>query len=440
MRNVLILGAAGRDFHNFNVYYRNNLRYNVVGFTATQIPGIGGRVYPKQLAGDRYPKGIPIFEEKDLEKLIAKLKVDECVFSYSDVAHEYVMHLASRSIAAGASFVLLGPKDSMLKSTKKVLAICATRTGAGKSPLTREVCRILKERGIRYAVVRHPMPYGQLEKQAVERFEKLEDMDAYKCTIEEREEYEAHIRNGSIVYAGVDYQRILWNAENEAEVVIWDGGNNDIPFFKPDLHIVVADALRAGHELKYHPGEANFRMADLLVVNKVGENPAGAKQIKEDAKIANPKAKIIESDMVLTPEYEGGALSLKGKRALIIEDGPTVTHGGMGYGAGYAYAKKCGVKIVDPREHAVGSIKQAYVKYPHLKDVLPALGYSDAQVKELGKSVNRSDAEVIITGTPIDLRHSIKTKKPMVHIRYEFKERGKGNELKKTLVMWLGRL
>jgi predicted GTPase len=432
MRNVLILGAAGRDFHNFNVFFRHNLRYNVVGFTATQIPGIGGRRYPEALAGDRYPKGIPIFEEKDLEELITKLKVNECVFSYSDVSHEQVMHLASRSIAAGASFTLLGPTDTMLKSSKKVISICATRTGAGKSPVTQKITKILKARGVKCVVVRHPMPYGHLEKQAVERFETLEDMDRYKCTIEEREEYESHIKNGIIVYAGVDYQRILWNAENEADVVIWDGGNNDIPFFKPDLQIVVADSLRPGHELKYHPGETNFRMAEVILVNKAGSNPKGAKEIKENAKKANPKAKLITTDLKLVPEFEDGTIpKLNGKRVLVIEDGPTVTHGGMSYGAGYVFSKKIGAKPIDPRKFAVGSIKEAYSKYTHMKEILPALGYSEKQLKELENTINRCNAEIVITGTPIDIRRSVKTKKKIIHVRYMLNE--KKGELEKII-------
>lgn len=424
MRNVLILGAAGRDFHNFNVFYKNNLRYNVVGFTATQIPGIANRGYPRELAGDRYPKGIPIFDEKDLEELIKKYNVEECAFSYSDVSHEQVMHIGSRCLAAGASFVLLGPKDSMLKSSKKVISICATRTGAGKSPLTRKITNILKSKKVKYVVIRHPMPYGQLEKQEVERFETLEDLKKYNCTIEEDEEYEAHIKNGTIVYAGVDYQKIMWNAENEADVLIWDGGNNDLPFYKPDLHIVVADSLRAGHEQSYHPGEANFRMADVIVINKVSANKTGAKKIREDAKKMNPKAMIIETDLVLTPELEGNERnpSLKGKRVLVIEDGPTVTHGGMDHGAGYVYAKKEGARPIDPKKFAVGSIKESYEKYPHMKEILPALGYGPKQVKELETTINRSNAEYIISGTPIDLRNVLKTKKKIIHIRYDIKE------------------
>jgi len=422
MRNILILGAAGRDFHNFNVFFRHNLRYNVVGFTATQIPGIGGRRYPKELAGDRYPKGIPIFEENKLEELIRKLRVNECVFSYSDVSHEQVMHLASRCLASGASFSLLGPIDTMLKSSKKVISICATRTGAGKSPVTQRITRILKAYGLTCVVVRHPMPYGQLEKQAVERFETLEDMDKYKCTIEEREEYESHIKNGTIVYAGVDYQRILWNAENEADVIVWDGGNNDIPFFKPDLQIVVADSLRPGHELKYHPGETNFRIADVILVNKASANKAGANEIRKNASMENSKAKLIETDLELVPEFDSGLPKLKGKRVLIVEDGPTVTHGGMKYGAGYVFAKKMGGKPIDPRKFAVGSISKAYASYPHLTEVLPALGYSKTQTNELEKIINKAKCEYVITGTPIDLRKVIKTNKKIIHVKYILKE------------------
>lgn len=438
MRNIIILGAAGRDFHNFNVFFRHNLRYNVVGFTATQIPGIGGRLYPRELAGDRYPKGIPVFEEKDLEKLIVKLKVNECVFSYSDVSHEYVMHLASRCLASGASFTLLGPIDTMLKSSKKVISICATRTGAGKSPVTQKVTEILTSQGIKCVVVRHPMPYGQLERQAVERFETLDDLEKYECTIEEREEYESHIKNGIIVYAGVDYQRILWNAENEADIVIWDGGNNDIPFFKPDLQIVVADSLRSGHELKYHPGETNFRMADVIIANKAGANPKGAKEILNNAKTVNPKAVMIQANLTLVPEFEDcNAPKLRGKRVLVIEDGPTVTHGGMGYGAGYVFAKKVGARPIDPRKCSVGSIKESYVKYPHMKEILPALGYSERQLKELENTINRCNADFVITGTPINVRRSLKTKKKIIHVKYSLEERS--GKLEKILSKFIKR-
>lgn len=428
MRRVLILGAAGRDFFNFNFFYRYNPRYSVVGFTAAQIPGIANRTYPKELAGDLYPKGIPIFDEKDLEKLITKYSVEECVFSYSDASHEHVMHIASRCIASGASFILLGPRESTLESRKKVLSVCATRTGAGKSPFTRYVTKIFKSNDVSFVVVRHPMPYGDLKKEAVQRFENFGDLVRHKCTIEEREEYEPHLKNGVVVYAGVDYQRILWEAENEAGVIIWDGGNNDLPFYKSDLHIVIADARRAGHELAYHPGEANFRMADVIVINKVSRNPNGAKIIRENAKKLNPNAQIIETDLELTPEFENDKTpNLKGKKVVVIEDGPTVTHGGMADGAAYAFAKKMGAKIIDPRKFAMGSIKDTYNNYRHLTSVLPAMGYSKKQIDDLQKTINKTHANFVLSGTPVDLRRIMRTKIPIIHIRYDIKERKKGS-------------
>jgi len=423
VRNVLILGAAGRDFHNFNVYYRNDPRFKVVGFTATQIPFISERKYPKELSGMLYPRGIPIFEEKDLEKLIKKHDVHEVAFSYSDVSHDYVMHLASRVQSAGASFVLLGPKDTMIKSRKKVLAICATRTGAGKSPLTRKVTKILQEKKVKYAVVRHPMPYGDLKKQIAQRFATLEDLDRHDCTVEEREEYESHIKNGSVVYAGVDYEKILDFAEWESKLVLWDGGNNDFSFYKPDLLIVVADALRAGHETEYYPGETNFRMADVIVINKVSGSRKGTALVRENAKKMNPKAKIIESDVILTTD---NPIKLKGKKVIAVDDGPTITHGGMAYGAGYIFAKKKGAKLIDPRKYASGTIKKAYEKYPHMLKVLPALGYSEKQLKELERTINKANPDVVVTGTPIDIKSVIKVKAPVVHVKYDIKER-KGN-------------
>jgi len=420
-RNILILGAAGRDFHNFNMYFRNNPECKVVGFTATQIPDIAGRRYPPELAGKLYPEGIPIFEEKDMEKLIEEYGVDDVVFAYSDVTHEYVMHLASRAIAAGASYSLLGPKDTMLKSTKKILSVCAVRTGAGKSPLSRKISSMLKKKGVKFFLVRHPMPYGDLREQVVERFASLEDLDKYKCTIEEREDYEPHIRNGAIVYAGVDYEKILRQAEKEADLIIWDGGNNDIPFFKPDLHIVVADALRPGHELLYHPGESNFRMADVIIVSKANASKAGAKLVEAHAKEVNPRAKVIMADMVLTEE-EG--IPLKGKKAIVIEDGPTVTHGGMAIGAGFEFAVSNGAKIIEPYPFAVGTIKATFDKYPHVRKVLPAVGYSDKQIKDLQETINRSGAEVVVSGTPTDIRRVLKVNVPVLHIRYDMADDG----------------
>lgn len=415
-RNVLLLGAAGRDFHNFNMFFRNNKNFNVVCFTATQIPKISRRRYPKELAGKLYPKGIPIYEEKDLEKLIKKYDVSDVVFSYSDVSHEHVMHLASRALATGASFTLPGPKDTMLKSKKKIIAVCAVRTGAGKSPLSRRISTVLKKNGVKFVVVRHPMPYGDLRMQEVQRFASLEDLDKHDCTLEEREDYEPHIKNGAIVYAGIDYEKILKKAEKEADLIIWDGGNNDLPFFKPDLHFVVADALRPGHELQYHPGEANFRMADVIVVNKAGASPAGAKLVEAHAKEVNPDARLIVTKMQLSEE---DGIKLKGKKAIVIEDGPTVTHGGMDYGAGYEFARSKGAKIIDPRKFAVGTIKEAFEKYPHLKKVLPAIGYFPKQIKDLQESINSSNADVVVSGTPTDIRRVLKVKIPMLHVRYD---------------------
>ena len=426
-RRVLILGAAGRDFHNFNTYFRDNERYDVVGFTATQIPDIAGRKYPAELAGKLYPGGIQIYEEKDLEKLIKEHKVDGVYFSYSDVSHEDVMHLASRTQSAGASYVLLGPKDTMIESSKKVVSICAVRTGCGKSPLTKRITKILKDKGKKFVVIRHPMPYGDLVKQAVQRFETLEDLDKHECTIEEREEYEPHIRNGVVVYAGVDYGAILGEAEKEADVILWDGGNNDFSFYKPDLLFVVADALRPGHELKYYPGETNFRMADIIVVNKVSENPEGADKIRINAAKYNPGAKIMDTDMELIADEE---MDIKGKKVLVVEDGPTVTHGGMAFGAGYNFAKKSGAEIIDPRPHAVGSLKETFEKFPHLKEVLPAMGYFGQQLKDLEESINRSGAEVVVAGTPIDLKRVINPDIPLLHITYNIKN---GEQIEKEL-------
>ncbi len=418
-RKVLIVGAAGRDFHNFNTYFRDNEKYEVVGFTATQIPDITDRKYPTELAGKLYPDGIPIYEEKDLEKLIKEHNIDEVYFSYSDVSDEHVMHLAARAQSAGASYVLLGPNDTMLKSSKKVISVCAVRTGCGKSPLTKRLTKILKERGKKFVVIRHPMPYGDLAKQAVQRFETLEDLDKHECTIEEREEYEPHIRNGVVVYAGVDYEKILREAEKEADIIFWDGGNNDFSFYKPDLLFVVADALRPGHELKYYPGETNFRMADIIVINKVSENPEGAEIVRKNAEKINPDAKILETDLELVADEE---IDIRGKKVLVVEDGPTVTHGGMAFGAGYNYAKKNGAEIINPKEHAVGSLKKTFEKFPHLKEVLPAMGYYGQQLKDLEESINNSGAEVIVSGTPINLKRVIKVEIPVLHITYNIKE------------------
>ncbi|MFH1222244.1 MAG: cyclic 2,3-diphosphoglycerate synthase [Candidatus Micrarchaeota archaeon] len=419
-RNVLILGAAGKDFHCFNVFFRKNKKYNVVGFTATQIPKIAGRKYPAKLAGKLYPDGIPIYEETEFEKIVKEKNVHEVYFAYSDVSHEYVMHLASRAQAAGATFGLLGPNDTMVKSTKKVIAVCAVRTGAGKSPMMKKVTELLRAAGKKFVVIRHPMPYGDLEKQAVQRFKSIRDLDKQQCTIEEREEYEPHIKNGTIVYAGVDYERILRKAEKEADIILWDGGNNDWPFYKPDLMFVVADALRPGHEMKYYPGETNFRMANVIVVNKVSENPEGAKLVVENAKKFNPTATIIETDLELTPDEH---IDIAGKRVLVVEDGPTVTHGEMAFGAGYKYAKDHGAIIIDPRQHAVGSLKATFEKYTHLKDVLPAMGYYGEQLADLQESINKSGAEVVVSGTPINIKRVVNVSIPILHITYSTKEK-----------------
>jgi predicted GTPase len=422
-KRVIIMGAAGRDFHNFNVYFRDNGAYEVVAFTATQIPGIEGRVYPPELAGRNYPKGIPIYPEEDLEKLIKEYDVDEVVFAYSDVSHEYVMHKASKVLASGADFRLMGPKTTMLKANVPVISVGAVRTGSGKSQTSRQIAKILKNKGLNVVVVRHPMPYGDLRKQVCQRFATYEDLDKYDCTIEEREEYEPHLDNGVIVYAGVDYEKILRSAEKEADVIVWDGGNNDIPFYKPDLHIVVADPHRAGHELTYHPGETNLRMSNVVIINKVDTAPMeNVNRVKENIKKANPNAIILEAASPITadnPEL------IRGKRVLVVEDGPTLTHGSMPYGAATILAKRLGAsELVDPRPYAVGSIKEAYEKYPHLGFVLPALGYSEKQIAELNETVSRTPCDAVVIGTPVDLRKLMKINKPTVRVKYELKVLG----------------
>ena len=425
-KRVIIMGAAGRDFHNFNVYFRGNDEYEVVAFTATQIPGIESRTYPPELAGPNYPNGIPIYPEEELPNLIKKFNVDEVVFAYSDVSHEYVMHRASIALAAGADFRLMGPSTTMLKAKVPVVSICAVRTGCGKSQTSRKVAKILRSNGYRVIVVRHPMPYGDLRKQVCQRFATFEDLDKYECTIEEREEYEPHIRNGVIVYAGVDYEKILREAEREADVIVWDGGNNDLPFYKPDLHIVVADPHRPGHELKYYPGEANLRMADVVVINKVDTaEPENIEKVENNVREVNPKAIIVKAASPMTvdnPEL------IKGKRALVIEDGPTLTHGEMPYGIATIAAKKLGAsEIVDPRPYAVGSIVDAYKKYKHLGTILPALGYGERQIRELEETINAAPCDVVVVGTPIDLRRIMKINKPAVYVRYELQEVGSPN-------------
>ncbi|MBU2598205.1 MAG: cyclic 2,3-diphosphoglycerate synthase, partial [Actinobacteria bacterium] len=425
-KKVVIMGAAGRDFHNFNVYYRNNPDYKVVAFTATQIPDIHGRKYPAELAGNLYPDGIPIYSENELEKIIKEDKVDEVVFAYSDVSHNYVMHTASRTQSVGANFILLGPNSTMIKSEKPVVSVCAVRTGSGKSQTSRRVSKILIESGKKVVVIRHPMPYGDLVKQRCQRFENYDDLDRYECTFEEREEYEPHIESKIVVYAGVDYEEILRKAEKEAEIILWDGGNNDFPFYFPDLHIVVADPHRPGHELLYHPGETNLRMADVVVINKI-DTAAADKiiNVQENIKSVNPKAKVVFAESPISidrPEL------IRNKRALVIEDGPTLTHGEMSFGAGFIAAQRAEAsEIIDPRPYAVGSIKDIYKKYTHLEKILPAMGYSDEQIKELEQTIINSPCEVVVVGTPINLLKLIKINKPAVRVKYELKDVGTPN-------------
>ncbi|MEO0198628.1 MAG: cyclic 2,3-diphosphoglycerate synthase [candidate division WOR-3 bacterium] len=423
-KRVIIMGAAGRDFHNFNVFFRDNEEFEVVAFTATQIPDIAGRKYPPELAGKLYPEGVPIYHEDELEELIKKYKVDFVVFAYSDVSHEYVMNRASRAMAAGASFMLLGPEHTMIKSSKPVISVCAVRTGSGKSQTTRKVAEILKKLGKKTVVIRHPMPYGDLTKQVVQRFGSHEDLDKHNCTIEEREEFEPHIDRGNVVYAGVDYEKILRQAEQEADVILWDGGNNDFPFFKPDLHIVVADPHRPGHEVTYHPGETNLRMADVIIINKIETAyPEDIQVVRENARASNHKAIIIEA---ASPIFVEDHEKIKGKKVLVIEDGPTLTHGEMAYGAGYVAAEKYGAaEIVDPRPYAVGSIKETYEKYSQLEVILPAMGYSAKQLKELEETINSVPADLVIVATPINLGKILNLNKPYVRVRYELQEIGK---------------
>ncbi len=423
-KKVLIMGAAGRDFHNFNVVYRDNKEYEVIAFTATQIPHIEGRTYPNVLAGKLYPNGIPIYPEPELTSLIKKHKVDEVVFSYSDVSHEYVMHKASEVVAAGASFKLLSEEQTMIRSSKPVISVCAVRTGCGKSQTTRKIATILKSKGRKVAVARHPMPYGNLSKQICQRFLTYEDMKKANCTIEEMEEYEPHIKAGIIVYAGVDYEKILRAAEKEADVILWDGGNNDTSFFKPDLEITVVDPHRAGHELLYYPGEVNFRRANVIVINKMDTaKKEDVQKIMDNIEKYNPKAQVIKGDSTVKIE----PTSEKPKRLLVIEDGPTLTHGGMSFGAGVVAAKKYYPKaeLVQPEKFAVGSIKELYKKFKQVKDVLPAMGYWPEQIKELETTINKSDADLVLVATPIDLKKLIKINKPAVRVYYELEEVGK---------------
>ncbi|MBU1220136.1 cyclic 2,3-diphosphoglycerate synthase [Myxococcota bacterium] len=422
-KKVLILGAAGRDFHNFNVYYRNNENYEVVGFTATQIPQIDGRTYPPVLAGELYPKGIQIYSEDDMEKLIKDLAVEEVVIAYSDLPHNTVMNLGSRATAAGADFRILGPDNTMVKSTKPVISICAVRTGCGKSQTTRYISDILKANGLKTVAIRHPMPYGDLAKQAVQRFADYADLDKHNCTIEEREEYESHIDMGNVVYAGVDYEAILRQAEQEADVILWDGGNNDWPFYKSDLEIVVADPFRPGHESTFFPGETNFRRAQIIIINKASTaKNEDVVAVEKAAKDMNPSAVVIRAASEVTVENPE---LVKGKKVLIIEDGPTLTHGGMAIGAGFVAAQKYEAgEIIDPRPFAKGSILAVFNKYSHLGKVLPAMGYYPDQLKDLEDSINGSNAESVVSGTPIDLTRILKVSKPMTRVRYELKDMG----------------
>jgi predicted GTPase len=418
---VVIMGAAGRDFHNFNVYFRDNAAYEVVAFTATQIPNIEGRQYPAVLAGSLYPKGIPIHPESNLPQLIKEHQIDQVVFAYSDVSHETVMHRASVALAAGADFRLLGPRATMLKSSKPVVAICAVRTGSGKSQTTRAVAGALRDMGKRVVAVRHPMPYGDLAKQAVQRFATYDDLVKHETTIEEREEYEPHLARGTIVYAGVDYEKILRQAEAEADIVLWDGGNNDFSFYQPDLLIVIADPHRPGHELSYHPGETNLRMADVVVINKVDTaSDENVNRVRANIRGANPNATIIEA---ASPIFVDDPAAIRGKRVLVVEDGPTLTHGGMAYGAGVVAAQKFGAsEIVDPRPYAVGSIKETYAKYPSTGMVLPAMGYGDKQTKELEATINAAPVDLVLIATPIDLRRVVNIKHATDRVRYELQE------------------
>jgi predicted GTPase len=421
MKTVLILGAAGRDFHNFNVFFRQNLDYQVIAFTATQIPDIAGRRYPAALAGRLYPEGIPIFEEKDLESLIDDYSVDVVVFSYSDISHQNLMHLASRAGAAGADFWLLGPEHSQIASRVPVISVCAVRTGCGKSPVSRLVAAELRKQGRKPVVIRHPMPYGDLAVQAVQRFATFEDLDLQQCTIEEREEYEPHICEGTVVYAGVDYEKILHQAEKEADVILWDGGNNDTPFYKSDLEIVVVDPHRPGHELSYYPGEVNLRRADVLVINKVDTaQQHDIETVRQNIRLNNPRASVCEMACrvaVKDPEL------VRGKRVLVVEDGPTLTHGEMPYGAGVVAARQCGAsELVDPRPYAVGSIRGTYERYQHLTSLLPAMGYSDMQRHELEETIRRTPCDLVIVATPIDLARTIKVERPNLRVTYAVEE------------------
>jgi predicted GTPase len=420
---VVILGAAGRDFHNFNVYFRDNSRYEVVAFTAAQIPSIEGRSYPPELAGGLYPQGIPIYPEAVLGDLISEHQVDLVAMSYSDITHLEVMHKASLAMAKGADFILIGATYTMLRSRKPVIAVCAVRTGCGKSQTTRKVCDILHDQGRKVVVVRHPMPYGDLRSQVVQRFTSYQDFERQNCTIEEREEYEPLVEKGIVVYAGVDYGRILEAAEEEAQVIVWDGGNNDTPFYFPDIHIVLFDPHRAGHELLYYPGETNLLMADVAVINKVDTAEAAkVEQVRQNISQYNPKAQVVMAESPVVVSEPG---RIKGNRVLVVEDGPTLTHGGMAFGAGLVAARTFDAgEVVDPRAFAVGALKQVYAQNPHMGPVLPAMGYSEQQIQDLQQTINQSDCDLVLFATPIQLTRIMELNKPAIRVRYEYQDRG----------------
>jgi predicted GTPase len=420
---ILIMGAAGRDFHNFNVVFRDDPQYEVVAFTAAQIPNIEGRRYPPELAGELYPEGLPIYPEEDLERLIEEHEIDQVVFSYSDVSHEHVMHAAARALAHGADFRVLGPRATMLRADRPVISVCAVRTGCGKSPASRKIARLLREMGCRVVVVRHPMPYGDLSQQVVQRFETLEDLRRYKCTIEEMEEYEPHLRNGVIVYAGVDYERILRQAEAEADILLWDGGNNDLPFFVPDLEIVLVDPHRPGHERGYFPGEVNFLRADVLIISKVNTaRPEDVETVRRNIRAFNPTAMVIEAGLTIVVDAPE---AIRDRRVLVVEDGPTLTHGEMSYGAGVLAARQFGAReLVDPRPYAVGSIRETFAEYPHIGPLLPAMGYGLEQMRELEETINRVPCDVVLVATPVDLRRVLQMRHPTCRVAYELEEVG----------------
>ena len=418
---ILILGAAGRDFHDFNTYFRDNPNYEVVAFTATQIPDIEGRQYPPALSGKLYPKGIPIYDESEVTRLIQEHQISQALLSYSDLPHQYVMNKASEILAAGADFRLLSPQKTMVPSIKPVISICAVRTGCGKSQTSRKVVNYLKNKGLRVVALRHPMPYGDLAKQACQRFAEYADLDKHECTIEEREEYEPYINEGLVIFSGVDYEMILRQAEKEADVIIWDGGNNDFPFIKPNFHIVITDPHRAGHELKYHPGEANLRMANLVIVNKVDTaQPKNIETVLKNIKKVNPKATVIQAKSPFTVDHPE---LIEGKRVVVVEDGPTLTHGEMGYGVGFIAAKQLGAKeIIDPKPNAIGSLKTTFEKCTQLENLIPAMGYGRLQMKELEQTINNVDCDAVIIGTPIDLGKLLKINKPTARIEYRLEE------------------